>query len=67
MFIINKIISDGENNFSQNKYSRVAKKNATNKWDFLHKISAKMQIWINLYPIIGRPLRHAQGQTLAEF
>ena len=43
MFIISKIISDGENNFTQNKYNKLQKISAKNKC-FLHKISAKMQI-----------------------
>ena len=47
MFIISKIISDGENNFTQNKYNKLQKISAKNKC-FLHKISAKMQIWDHL-------------------
>ena len=48
MFIISKIISDGENNFTQNKYNiELQKISAKNKY-FLHKISAKVQIWDRL-------------------
>ena len=36
MFIIGKIISDGETNFTQHKYNK------------LQKISAKVQIWDHL-------------------
>ena len=34
MFIISIIISDGENNFTQNKYNRVEKISAKNKCSF---------------------------------
>ena len=44
MFIISKIISNGENNFTQNKYNKLQKINAKNKCVFLHKISAKVKI-----------------------
>ena len=48
MFIIRKIISDGENNFTQNKYNKLQKTSAKNKCFFLQKISAKVQIWDHL-------------------
>ena len=34
MFIISKIISDGENNFTQNKYNKLQKISAKNKCFF---------------------------------
>ena len=34
MFIITKIISDGENNFTQNKYNKLQKISAKNKYFF---------------------------------
>ena len=43
-----KIISDGENNFTQNKYNKLQKRSAKNKCFFLQKISAKVQIWDHL-------------------
>ena len=39
-----KLISDGESNFTQNKYNKLQKINAKNKCVFLQKISAKVQI-----------------------
>ena len=36
-----KIVSDGENNFKQNKCNKLQKISAENKWVFLQKISAK--------------------------
>ena len=44
MFIICKNISDGENNFTQNKYNRVAKKWVLKISAFFNKISAKIEI-----------------------
>ena len=44
MFIISRIISDGENYFTQNEYNKLQKISAKNKCVFLHKISAKVQI-----------------------
>ena len=41
---LDKIISDGENNFIKNKYNKLQKISAKIS-AFLHKISAKMQIW----------------------
>ena len=43
MFIIGKIISDGETNFTQHKYNKLQKISAKNK-----SISAKVQIWDHL-------------------
>ena len=43
-----KKISDGENNFTQNKYNKLQKISAKNKFFFLQKISAKVQIWDHL-------------------
>ena len=43
MFIIGKIISDGETDFTQNKYNKLHKISA-----FSHKISEKVQIWDHL-------------------
>ena len=37
MFIIVKIISDGENNFTQNKYNKLQKISAKNKSFFCKK------------------------------
>ena len=45
MFIISKIVSDGENNFTQNKYKKLQKISTKNNCFFWHKISAKVQIW----------------------
>ena len=44
MFIISKIISDGENNFTQNKYNKLPKISAKNKCFFAQNkcISANM-------------------------
>ena len=42
---LEKIISDGENNFTQNKYNKLQKISAKNMSVFLQKISAKVQIW----------------------
>ena len=39
-----KIISDGENNFTQNKYNKLQNISA-----LLQKISAKVQIWDDLH------------------
>ena len=47
MFSISKNISDGENYFTQNKYNKLQKISAKNTC-FLHKISAKVQIWDHL-------------------
>ena len=43
-----KIISDGENNFTQNKYTKLQKISGKNKCLFWEKISAKVQIWDHL-------------------
>ena len=43
MFIIVKIISDGENNFTQNKYNKLQKVSAQNKC-FFKKKSVKLKI-----------------------
>ena len=43
MVIVSKIISDGENNFTQNKCNKLQKISA-----FLFKISAKVKIWDHL-------------------
>ena len=42
------IISEGENNLTQNNYNRKQKINAKNKFFFLQKISVKVQIWDHL-------------------
>ena len=41
MFIISKYISDGENNFTQNKYGKLQKISAKNMWVFLQKNKCK--------------------------
>ena len=44
-----KIVSDGENNLTQNKYNKSQKISAKNKCVFFwRKISAKLQIWDHL-------------------
>ena len=43
--ILVKIISDGENNFPQNKYAISCQKSVLKISAFLQKISAKVQIW----------------------
>ena len=45
MFIISKIIFDGENNFTQNKLQKISAKKEV---IFLHKISEKVRIWDQL-------------------
>ena len=47
MFIISKFISDGETNFTPNKYNKLQNISA-----FLHKISAKVQIWDHLHSTV---------------
>ena len=42
-----KIISHGENNFTQNRYNKLQRISAKNKWIFAKK-SAKVQIWDHL-------------------
>ena len=43
-----KIISDGENNFTQNKYNKLQKISAKNKFSFCKKRSAKVKLWDHL-------------------
>ena len=42
MFSLVKIISDGENNFTQNKYNKLQKISAKNKCFFCKKIGSKV-------------------------
>ena len=60
MFIISKIISDGDNNFTQNKYKKLQKRSA-----FLHKISAKCKYGI-IYSSITwcRPDRYSNSKLI---
>ena len=44
MFIISKIISDGENNFTQNKYNKLQKINAKNKCKSANMGSSTVQL-----------------------
>ena len=61
-----KIIPDGENNFTQNKYNKLQKINAKNECFFLlRKISAKVQIWDHLQFITWcRPDRYANSKLI---
>ena len=43
-----KIISDGENNFTQNKYNNLQKINAKTIFVFLKNVSENVQIWDHL-------------------
>ena len=64
--LLEKIISDGENNFTQNKYNKLQKISAKIS-DFLRKIIAKVQIWDIFSSITWcRPDRYANSKFVAK-
>ena len=65
MFIVSKIISDGDNNFTWNKYNKLQKISVKNKWSFAqNKCKSANMVGSSTVQLHGVDLINIQIQKL---